>query len=427
MKHSVEQLGGNMVKVIFEIENDKFEKAIQTVYNRQKSKIQVPGFRKGKVPFQMVVRYYGKEFFYEDALNECMPEAYQEAVEAEGIEVMSRPEVNLDVFKPGEEITVSCKVGVKPEVKLGEYKGLKKEAEAVEVTEEDIDNEIASVAKRNSRKVEVTDRPAQMDDTANIDFEGSIDGVKFEGGAGKDHDLKLGSGSFIPGFEEQIVGKNVGDEFDVNVTFPENYQAADLAGKAAVFACKLNKLTYDEVPEINVEFVQEVSEFDTVEEYREDVKKTLTDRKEKAAADETKRKLIEKAVAGAEMELPEAIIIDKADEMIDEFANSLRYQGMDMNNYMKMTNTTVDQLREDVKPEAERRLKENLTLEAIAKAEGLEVSDEDFEKELSDMAAAYGMDIETVKGYVQGAEEKNMKTEMLLRKAADFIVENAID
>lgn len=427
MKHSVEKLEGGMVKLSFEIEQDKFNAAIKAVFEKQKKNISIPGFRKGKVPFAMVCQYYGKAMFYDDALNECLPDAYKQAVEEEGLTVMSRPEIDLEVFTPDTEIMMTAIVAVKPEVKLGEYKGLKKEMEDITVTDEDVEKEIETVLRRNARKVEITDRAAQMDDTCNIDYVGTVDGVAFEGGSAEGFDLKLGSNSFIPGYEEQIVGHNVGETFDVNVTFPEKYHAEDLAGKDAVFSVTLNKITVDELPLLDDELVKELSKFDTVAEYREDTKKTLTERKERAAKDEMKNKLIEAVTAAAEVEIPAAAIVEKCDEQIQQFAQQLSYQGMDINQYMKMSGTTIDQLRDEIKPSAEKNLKEALVMEAVAKAEGLEVSDEDVDKEMEDMAKMYGMDIETIKGYMAGNELENMKAEMLVRKAVDFVVENAID
>lgn len=422
----VEMLGGGLAKLTFNIDLEKFDAACKSAFNKNKSRLQIPGFRKGKVTYAMACRYYGKETFYNDALDECLGDAYKEAVEAEKLEVLSRPEVDLEAFNPSVEIVVTATVAVKPEVKLGEYKGLKKEQEEIVVTDEDVENEINMIARRNSRKVEITDRPAQMEDTCNIDFVGTVDGVEFEGGKGEGYDLKLGSGSFIPGFEEQVAGHNVGENFDVNVTFPEDYQAKELAGKAAVFNCTLNKITIDELPLIDAEYVKEVSEFDTVEAYREDIKKTLTDRKTKMALDELKNKLVTKVTESAEMELAEIAVNEKADEMIQEFAQNLSYQGMDINQYMKMTGSDVNKLRDEVKPEAERRLKENLAMEAVAKAEGLEVTEEDINNEYEELSKAYGMDVETVKGYMSGNEEM-MKADLLMRKAVNFVVENAVD
>ena len=289
----VEQLGGSMVKLTLEISPEKFEQAIRTVYNKQKHQISIPGFRKGKVPYQMVVRAYGKEVFYEDALNEVLPDEYQQAVEEEKLDVMSRPNVNVEKIVSGEPIVVTCELAVRPEVKLGEYKGLKKEQTPVEVTEEDIKNELDRIANTNARTLDITDRPVQADDTVNIDYAGTVDGVAFDGGTAEGYDLKIGSHSFIDTFEDQIIGHAIGEEFDVNVTFPEEYHAAELAGKPAVFHVKVNGIKAKELPEINDEFAQDVSEFDTLEEYKEDLKKAILERKEKAAESELKNKVLD--------------------------------------------------------------------------------------------------------------------------------------
>ncbi len=427
MSHSVKKLEHSMVELTLEISPEKFSEAIKTVYNKQKKSISLPGFRKGKAPLAMIERVYGAEVFYEDALNEVLPDAYEEAVKEENLEVMSRPDVNVDFIEKGKPVKVVCTVAVKPEVKLGEYKGLKKEVEAVVVTDEDVEEELKKVANRNARKIDVTDRAAQMDDTVTIDYVGTIDGVEFDGGKSEDYDLKLGSHSFIDTFEDQIVGHNIGDAFDVNVTFPEQYGAAELAGKAAVFAVTLKKITANEVPEINDDFAQEVSEFDTLDEYRQDLRKVLTDHKTKNAEEDAKNKLIDAAVAASEMDIPDAIVQEQCDQMIQQFAQTLSYQGMDINQYMKMSNTNLNQLREEVKPEALKRLKENLTLDAIAKAEKIEVTDEDVENEIADMAKMYSMEADKLKEVLNPAEIDNMKAELLNKKTVSFLLENAVD
>ncbi|MBQ4187325.1 MAG: trigger factor [Firmicutes bacterium] len=427
MSHSVKKLEHSMVELTLEISPEKFSEAIKTVYNKQKKSISLPGFRKGKAPLAMIERVYGAEVFYEDALNEVLPDAYEEAVKEENLEVMSRPDVNVDFIEKGKPVKVVCTVAVKPEVKLGEYKGLKKEVEAVVVTDEDVEEELKKVANRNARKIDVTDRAAQMDDTVTIDYVGTIDGVEFDGGKSEDYDLKLGSHSFIDTFEDQIVGHNIGDAFDVNVTFPEQYGAAELAGKAAVFAVTLKKITANEVPEINDDFAQEVSEFDTLDEYRQDLRKVLTDHKTKNAEEDAKNKLIDAAVAASEMDIPDAIVQEQCDQMIQQFAQTLSYQGMDINQYMKMSNTNLNQLREEVKPEALKRLKENLTLDAIANAEKIEVTDEDVENEIADMAKMYSMEADKLKEVLNPAEIDNMKAELLNKKTVSFLLENAVD
>ena len=423
----VEQLGGSMVKLTLEISPEKFEQAIRTVYNKQKHQISIPGFRKGKVPYQMVVRAYGKEVFYEDALNEVLPDEYQQAVEEEKLDVMSRPNVNVEKIVSGEPIVVTCELAVRPEVKLGEYKGLKREQTPVEVTEEDIKTELDRIANTNARTLDITDRPVQADDTVNIDYAGTVDGVAFDGGTAEGYDLKIGSHSFIDTFEDQIIGHAIGEEFDVNVTFPEEYHAAELAGKPAVFHVKVNGIKAKELPEINDEFAQDVSEFDTLEEYKEDLKKAILERKEKAAESELKNKLLDAVVATAEMDMPKPMVDEECDQMINDYAQTLRYQGMDMNQYMKYTGTTMESLVASVRPGAEKRLKENLVLEAIAKAENLEVSEEEIEAEFEKMATMYGMEVEQIKNSIGKSETDSIRSSLLNTKALDFLVANAVD
>ena len=423
--NQVEQLGNSMVKVTLEISPEQFEKAMEIAYNKNKKQISVPGFRKGKAPRKMVEKMYGKEIFYEDAINAVLPEMYDEAVKELNLDVMSRPEVSVDSIEEGKPVVVTCEVAVKPEVTLGEYKGLEVEAEDATVTEEDVNAEIERIANRNARMVEVTDRAAQMDDILTIDFEGFMDGVAFAGGKGENHDLKLGSHSFIDTFEDQLVGKNVGDECEVNVTFPAEYHQKDLAGKPAMFKVAVKAIKFNEVPEINDEFVKEVSEFDTLDEYKADTKKTLEERKAKQVEESRKAKLLSKVVETSTMDMPEPIVLEQCDQMINNFAQTLRYQGMDMQKYMEMTGSTIDTMRQSVRSEAERRLKESLVLEAIAKAENLEATDEDVEKELETMASMYGMEVDKLKAAVTEAETESIKGELKTKKALEFIAENA--
>ena len=422
--NQVEQLGNSMVKVTLEISPDQFDKAMEIAYNKNKKQISVPGFRKGKAPRKMVEKMYGKEIFYEDAINAVLPEMYDEAVKELNLDVMSRPEVSVDAIEEGKPVVVTCEVAVKPEVTLGEYKGLEVEAEDATVTEEDVNAEIERVANRNARMVEVTDRAAQMDDILTIDFEGFMDGTAFAGGKGENHDLKLGSHSFIDTFEDQLVGKNVGDECEVNVTFPAEYHQKDLAGKPAMFKVAVKAIKFNEVPEINDEFVKEVSEY-TLDEYKADTKKNLEERKAKQVEESRKAKLLSKVVETSTMDMPEPMVLEQCDQMINNFAQTLRYQGMDMQKYMEMTGSTIDTMRQSVRSEAERRLKESLVLEAIAKAENLEATDEDVEKELETMAAMYGMEVDKLKAAVTEAETESIKGELKTKKALEFIAENA--
>jgi len=425
MNHQVEQLENSMVKLTLEISPEQFEKAMDVAYNKAKKQISLPGFRKGKAPRKLVEKAYGKEIFYEDAINAVLPELYDEAVKELELEVMSRPEVNVDTIEEGKPIQVTCEVAVKPEVKLGEYKGLEVEAEDASVSDEDVEAEIKRAAERNARMVEITDRAAQMDDIVTIDFEGFMDGTPFEGGKGENHDLKLGSHSFIDTFEDQLVGKNIGDECEVNVTFPEEYHQKDLAGKPAMFKVTVKKIQYNEVPEINDALVKEISEFDTLEAYKADTRKTLEERKAKQVEESRKAKLLGKVVEKSEMDMPEPMVLEQCDQMINQFAQTLRYQGMDMQKYMEMTGSNLEGMRQSVRPEAERRLKESLVLEAIAKAENLEATQEDVDAEVESMAKMYGMEADKLKAAITEAEIESMKAELKTKKALEFIVENA--
>ena len=425
MSSKVEHLENNMAKVTLEIRPEVFEEAIQKVYNKNKGKIAVPGFRKGKAPRKLVERTYGKEVFYEDALNEVLPDAYDSAVKELELKVVSRPEINVEKIDAGEAVVVTATVAVKPEVTLGDYKGLEVEKKAVIVTEDDVDAEIKKTAERNSRMLEVEDRPAAMGDTVTIDFEGFIDGVAFEGGKGENHDLVLGSHSFIDTFEDQLVGKNAGEECEVSVTFPEDYGQRDLAGKPATFKVAVKKIQMKELPAIDDEFAKDVSEFDTLDEYKADVREKLTQSKQKQEDERIRRELLEKAVANAEMVIPGPMVDEQADSMIQNFANSLRYQGISMEQYMSMTGGNIASLRASVRPDAERRIKDSLVLEAIAKAENLEITDEDFEKEVADMAETYHMEVEKLKESLTAADQENIKEEMKSKKAMEFLVENS--
>ena len=425
MNHQIEQLENSMVKITLEISPEQFEQAMETAYKRSKNQISLPGFRKGKAPRKLVEKAYGREIFYEDAINAVLPELYDETVKEENLEVMSRPEVNVETIEEGKPVVVTCEVAIKPEVKLGKYKGLKAEKEDATVTEEDVQEELKRVAGRNARMIEVTDRPAQMDDTLTIDFEGFMDGTPFEGGKGENHELKLGSHSFIDTFEDQLVGKNVGDECEVNVTFPEEYHQKDLAGKPAMFKVAVKKIQFNEVPEIDDEFAKEVSEFDTLDEYKADVKKNLEERKAKQIEESKRAKLLGKVVEKSKMDMPEPMVIEQCDQMINNFAQTLRYQGMNMQKYMEMTGSTLESMRQSVRPEADRQLKESLVLDAIAKAENLEATQEDVDKELENMAQMYGMEIDKLKAAVTEAETESIKSELKTKKALDFIVENA--
>ena len=425
MSNKFEKLEHNMVKISMEIGQEEFDKACERAYQKNKNQISLPGFRKGKAPRKMIERVYGKEVFYEDALNDVLPDVYTAAVEELKLDVVSRPEVDVEKMEAGEPIVVTATVAVKPEVTLGEYKGLVAEKETVAVTEDDVNEELKKDAEKNSRLVDVTDRAAELGDEVTIDFDGYVDDKQFEGGKSEDYRLTLGSHSFIDTFEDQIVGKNPDEAFDVNVTFPENYHAKELAGKPAVFKVVLKKIQKKELPALDDDYAKDYSEFDTIAEYKEDLQKKLLANKQKEADDKRAKALISAAVANAEMDIPAAMIDDRADSMIQNFANNLRYQGISIEQYMSMTGSNMAAMRANVRPDAEKAIKEALVLEAIAKAENLEVTDEDFDAEVQKMADMYNMEADKLKANISDAEKEGMKEEMKTQKAVEWLVANA--
>ncbi len=425
MSNKFEKLEHNMVKISMEIGQEEFDKACERAYQKNKNQISLPGFRKGKAPRKMIERVYGKEVFYEDALNDVLPDVYTAAVEELKLDVVSRPEVDVEKMEAGEPIVVTATVAVKPEVTLGEYKGLVAEKETVAVTEDDVNEELKKDAEKNSRLVDVTDRAAELGDEVTIDFDGYVDDKQFEGGKSEDYRLTLGSHSFIDTFEDQIVGKNPEEAFDVNVTFPENYHAKELAGKPAVFKVVLKKIQKKELPALDDDYAKDYSEFDTIAEYKEDLQKKLLANKQKEADDKRAKALISAAVANAEMDIPAAMIDDRADSMIQNFANNLRYQGISIEQYMSMTGSNMAAMRANVRPDAEKAIKEALVLEAIAKAENLEVTDEDFDAEVQKMADMYKMEADKLKANISDAEKEGMKEEMKTQKAVEWLVANA--
>lgn len=425
MSNEFEKLEHNMVKISMEIGQEEFDKACERAYQKNKNQISLPGFRKGKAPRKMIERVYGKEVFYEDALNDVLPGVYTAAVEELKLDVVSRPEVDVEKMEAGEPIVVTATVAVKPEVTLGEYKGLVVEKETVAVTEDDVNEALKKDAEKNSRLVDVTDRAAELGDEVTIDFDGYVDDKQFEGGKSEDYRLTLGSHSFIDTFEDQIVGKNPEEAFDVNVTFPENYHAKELAGKPAVFKVVLKKIQKKELPALDDDYAKDYSEFDTIAEYKEDLQKKLLANKQKEADDKRAKALISAAVANAEMDIPAAMIDDRADSMIQNFANNLRYQGISIEQYMSMTGSNMAAMRANVRPDAEKAIKEALVLEAIAKAENLEVTDEDFDAEVQKMADMYKMEADKLKANISDAEKEGMKEEMKTQKAVEWLVANA--
>ncbi len=425
MSLQVEKLEKNMAKLTIEAGAEDLEKAIEKAYQKQKSQISIPGFRKGKVPRQMVEKIYGKEVFYEDAANELIPDAYDKALEECEEDIVSSPKIEVTQIEAGKPFIFTATVALKPEVKLGKYKGVKVDKIDTEVTEEELNAELDKEREKNARNITVTDRPVKDGDITTLDFEGFVDGVAFEGGKGENYPLTIGSGAFIPGFEEQLVGAEIGKEVEVKVTFPEDYHAEDLKGKDAVFKCTVKEIKEKELPELDDEFASEVSEFETLAEYKEDVKKNLTEQKEKDAKNAKEEAAVKAVVEASEMEIPEAMLETQQKQMVEEFAQRITMQGLSMEQYFQFTGTSYERLVEQVKPQAEERIKSRLVLEAVAKAENLEATEEDYEKELETMAEVYQMEVDKVRDLMGDREKKNIMLDLAVRKAAEFVTDNA--
>ena len=424
MSVKVENLEHNMAKLTIEVSAEELEKALNTAYNKQKRQISVPGFRKGKVPRAMIEKMYGAEIFYEDAANELMQQTYPSAIDESGVDIVSRPTVDVVQIEKGKPFIYTAEVATRPEVTLGKYMGVTVTKIDTSVTEDEVEAELENQRNTNARTVTVTDRPVKEGDTAVIDFEGFVDGVAFNGGKAENHSLEIGSHSFIDTFEDQLVGKNAGDEVEVNVTFPEQYQAADLAGKPAVFKVKINEIKAKELPELNDEFAQDVAGVDTLAEYKEELKKNLTEKKENEAKKTKEDEAIQKIIDKSKMDLPKAMIDTQCETMVNEFAQRIAQSGLSMDQYLQFSGMTVDQLKEQVRPEAETRIKSSLVLEQIAKEENIEVSDEDINAEIEKMAKAYGMEADKLKEYMGDSEKESMKRDLAITKAVDLIMEN---
>ena len=425
MSVQVEKLEKNMAKLTIEVSAAEFEKALEDAFLKNKNKISVPGFRKGKVPRQMVEKMYGPEIFYEDAANALIPDAYSKALDECEEDIVSSPEIDVTQIEKGKSFIYTATVALKPEVKLGKYKGVKVEAAEVTVTDEEVDAKIEKERENNARTIEVTDRPVKDGDMTVLDFEGFVDGVAFDGGKGENYPLTIGSGAFIPGFEEQLVGAEIGKEVEVNVTFPEDYQAEELKGKAAVFKCTIKEIKEKELPALDDEFASEVSEFDTLEEYKKDVKETLTIEKEKAAREAKEAAVIDAIIADSDMDIPEAMVTTQQKQMIDEFAQRMQMQGLSMEQYFQFTGATLDKMMEQVKPQAETRIKSRLVLEAVAAKEGIEATEEDYEEEIKTMAEVYQMEPDKIKEMLPEKSVKGIKEDIAVKKAAEFVVNNA--
>ncbi|MCQ2910921.1 MAG: trigger factor [Clostridia bacterium] len=424
MSTKKEDLGKNTFKLTIEVENSEFQDAIDKVYNKNKKKYKVNGFRPGNVPKEVLIKMYGEEVFYDDAINMVLGPSYEKALEETDIEPVAMPKIDIVQVGKGKNLIYTAEVAVKPEVKLGKYKGVKVEEESTEVTDEDVDNAIKQDAEKNARLVSVEDRNTKNGDTVNIDFVGSVDGVEFEGGAAKGFDLQLGSKTFIDNFEEQLEDKKIGDDVVVKVKFPKDYGKEDLAGKKAEFKVKINSITEKVMPEINDDFAQEVSEFDTLKDYKEDLKKKLKEAKESQAANVRKAKVLEEVAKTTEVEIPEVMIDGQVNQMINNFAQQLSMQGLNIDDFMKYTGMTFDTLKEQYKGDAERDIKVALTLEAIAKEENIEASEEDLNKELDTLATRMNKSVDEIKKMI-GGRIFEMKEELAMEKTIDFLLENA--
>lgn len=426
MSLQVEKLEKNMAKLTIEASAEELEAAIQKAYLKNKGRITLPGFRKGKASRKMIEKMYGAGVFYEEAANNLIPEAYSKAVEeAKDLEIVSQPSIDVVQIEAGKPFIFTAEVALKPPVTLGEYKGLEVEVPSAQVTDEEIQAELDKEREQNSRVLDVDDRAVEQGDIIKLDFEGSVDGEAFEGGKGEDYELTIGSGSFIPGFEDQLVGAKIGEEKEVNVTFPEEYHAKDLAGKAAVFQCTVKEIKVKELPELDDEFAQEVSEFDTLEEYKEDIKKNLTERKEKEAKAAREAAAVEKAVANAQMEIPDAMVNGQVRQMADDFARRIQSQGLTVEQYFQFTGMDSEKLLAQMRPEALKRIQNSLVLEAIAKAEDIQISDERLEEELVKMAETYKMELDKLKEMLGDYEKENMKKDLAIQEAVKLISEAA--
>ena len=425
MSLQVEKLEKNMAKLTVEVPAEQFEKALTTAFNKNKSRFNIPGFRKGKAPQAMVEKMYGVEVLYEDAINEALDATYGDAVTESKLDVVSRPELDVVQVEKGKELIYTATVAVKPEVTLGEYKGIEVEKASAEVSDEDIEAELKKVQEQNSRLITVEDRAVEDGDQTVVDFEGFVDGTPFEGGKGEDYPLTIGSHSFIDTFEEQLIGKNIGEECEVNVTFPEEYHAKELAGKPAVFKVTVKEIKRKELPELNDEFAGEVSEFETLEEYKNDVKAKLSLTKQKEAATENENHVVDKVVENATMDIPEPMIDSQVNNMVNDYARRMQSQGLSLEQYMQFTGMTIDTLKEQMKPQAVKRIQTRLVLEAIVKAENITVSDEAVEKEIADMAESYKMEVAQIKEYMGENGIEQMKEDLAVQEAVDFLVAEA--
>ncbi len=427
MSVQVEKLEHSMAKLTIEVPFEELEKAVQKAYLRQRSKISIPGFRKGKAPRAIIEKMYGQTVFYEEAAESVINESYPDAVKESGEDIVSRPAIDVEQLEKGKPFIYTAEVALKPPVEVGKYKGIKVEPVDTTVTDEEVEEEIGNELKKNARQVEISDRPAKTGDIVYIDYSGSVDGELFDGGTAEDQRLELGTHTFIDNFEEQIEGHNIGDEFDVNVTFPEKYQEKSLAGKAAVFEVKLKGITEKQIPELDDDFVSDVSEFETVDEFRADIRKTLEDRKTVAARNKKEDEAVKALVEDSRLEIPQAMIDTEADQLIQNYDNRLRSQGLGLSQYMKYTGMTIDSLRDDMKEQAKLNIESRLILEAVADAENITITDEEYEDELQKMADSYSMPLDNMKNLITESEKKAINTDLRIKKAVDIIIDNSVE
>ena len=427
MSVQVETLEKSMAKLTIEVSAEEFETALDKAYKKNKNKISLPGFRKGKAPRAMIEKMYGTGVFYEDAANDLIPDAYESAAKESELEIVAQPSIDVTQIEKGKPFIFTATVAVKPEVTLGEYKGIEVEKKTAEVTDEELQAEIDKVRESNSRMITVDDRAVQNGDITTIDFEGFVDGEPFEGGKGEDYPLTIGSHSFIDNFEEQLIGKNIGEETEVNVTFPEQYQAEELQGKPAVFKVTIKEIKVKELPELDDDFAQDVSEFDTVDEYKEDLKKKLLENKEAALKREKEEDVVGKIIENATMEIPDPMVDTQVRQMVQEFSQRIQSQGLSLQQYMQFTGMTPESLTNELQPQALKRIQSRLVLEAVAAAENIETSDEDLEKELEKMAEMYQMEADKLKELVGEEEKKQIALDLAVQKAVELVVDAAVE
>ncbi len=427
MSAQVEKLDHNMAKLTIEVSEDDLEKAIQQAYLKQRKSISIPGFRKGKVPRAMVERMYGKGVFLEDAANSLIPVHYSTAAEESELDIVSQPDIGVTQLEAGKPFIFTAEVAVKPPVKLGQYKGVEIPKQDVEVTDEDVDREIGKERERNSRMIDIEDRPVEDGDTITFDFEGFIDGEPFEGGKGEGYPLAIGSHSFIPGFEEQLIGVMIGEDKDVDVTFPDDYQAEELRGKEAIFKCKVSRIQRKELPEVDDDFAQDVSEFDTLEEYKADIRAKLLADKEKEAVTARENAAVEKVIEGSEMDIPEPMITERIDRLEQDFDQRMQSQGLTMDQYLEFTNLTRDGIREEFRPQAIRQIQSRLVLEKVAEEEDIQSTEEEVNEEFAKVAERYGMEKDQFLEMVTDADREQMQQDLGVQKALTLVTEAATE